>query len=206
MRHKSGFYAVGVTAIVLMVVFMPLSFAQDDPAQLKEQIEDLQNRIEVLEQEKTSPVQRQQWDDPFLQMGRMHEEMDRVFRDLFAQTLNADQGAFSTQMSFNPNYDIKEDKDGYRIVFDMAGLDKDKIDIQINASSITVKGEQNTDKKEQDKDKYFESRTYGSFIQTIPLPEGADTAKVKTEKQGDKLIITMPKKMLNRKEGNTRIR
>ena len=76
----------------------------------------------------------------------------------------------------------------------MAGLDSEKVDIQINDRSITVKGEYSKQDTEENPDSYISSQSYRSIMKTIPLPVDADTTKVKTEKEGDYLVIRLPKK------------
>jgi HSP20 family protein len=168
--------------------------------ELKKQVESLQKRIEQLEAERNNALskpdpyfqRRPQW-DPFEEINRMQQEMDQMFQNSFDRS-GGRQGIFSNQMNFDANFDLKETSDGYEIKIDMQGLDKDKVDIQINEHSITIKGEQSREDTEQGPNQYVRSQSFGSFMRTIPLPMDADTTKVKTEKEGDRLVIRMPKK------------
>ena len=76
----------------------------------------------------------------------------------------------------------------------MTGLDKEKIDIEINEHSITVQGEHSRQDTEESPNRYFSSQSFGSFMKTIPLPVDADTTEIKTEKEGDTLVVRLPKK------------
>ena len=173
---------------------------------LKKQIEKLQNRVDELES--TQKTQQEEEDDswgyfnrrrsnnrwdPFEEIHRMQEEMDNMFQHSFGRS-GGFQGSFSNNMGFDYDFDINETDKGYEIKFDMKGLDKEKIDIEINDHSITVKGEHSMQQTEEGQDRYFSSQSFGSFMKTIPLPVDADTTKVKTEKEGDTLIIKLPKK------------
>ena len=172
---------------------------------LKKQMEILQNRVEELEssQKKQETDEDDSWGvfnrrrskrwDPFEEMNRMQEEMDSMFQHSFGRS-GGTSGAFSNNMSFNYDFDVTETDKGYEIKFDMKGLDKEKLDIEINDHSITVKGEHSMQQTEEGQDRYFSSQSFGSFMKTIPLPLDADTTKVKTEKKGDTLIIKLPKK------------
>ena len=97
-------------------------------------------------------------------------------------------------MSFDHDFDIQETDEGYQIKFDLKGLDQEKVDIDINEHSITVKGEHSAKDTEESENSFFSSQSYGSFMKTIPLPIDADTKKVKTEKEGNSLVIKLPKK------------
>jgi len=73
-------------------------------------------------------------------------------------------------------------------------LNKEKIDIQVNEHSITVKGQQTHEEDKKSPGQSVHAKSIGLFMKTIPLPIDADTAKVTTEHQGDILVIRLPKK------------
>ena len=186
-----------------------VSFAEEQSTEeqtvkeLREQIEMLKNRVEELEQQNQRPPQEDSWElynrrqqqwDPFAEMDRMQAEMNRMFESAFSNRSGSNGGMFSSSMGYNYDIDMKETDDGYVITFDMHGLDQDKIDIQVNTSSITIKGQHSNEETGQGPNQFFQAQTFGSFMQTIPLPTDANTAKIKTEKKGDSLVITMPKK------------
>lgn len=171
-------------------------------ADLKKQVETLQKKVDELESEKKqSPIAVQDQfqggigfvGDPFEDINKMQEQMDRMFQNSFGRS-GAKQGIFSSNMSFDPDFDLKQTDKGYEIRFDMKGMDKNKIDIQINDHSITIKGEQSRKDKKESQNQYFSSESFGSFMKTIPLPADADTTKIKTEKEGDSIVIRLPKK------------
>ncbi|MBL8012778.1 MAG: Hsp20/alpha crystallin family protein [Candidatus Omnitrophica bacterium] len=192
-------------ALLAVVLFSsgPLYAADPEPdvAALNQKIEALQRRVDQLEAEKKNAwgagsvhglQGSPQW-DPFEQMNQMQQEMDQMFQNSFGQP-GARPGVFSGDLSFGQDFDFKETKDGYQYTFDMTGLDKDKVDIQINAQSITLKGEQSRKNDVQGPNQRVSSQSFGTFLKTIPIPNDADVAKVKTEKVNDSLIIHIPKK------------
>ena len=204
MAKKKQFTA-GVIVLLGFVFLYPTlsSYAEEDIEVLRQQIQRLQERIKQLEASR-SPVeskdslgpmwrQRDLW-DPFAEMERMQEEMDKMFQDSFRFGGPSSRGMFKSDMYYDDNFDMKEEKDKYVIKFDMRGLNKDKLDIDINKHSITVRGEHSAEETEQGPDRYFRSQRFGTFLKTIPLPIDADTSRVKSEKKGDHLVITLPKK------------
>jgi HSP20 family protein len=180
------------------------SYADEDVDDLKKQIEALQKRVDELE---SSRDQKQgnnalgifdqrgngPW-DPFSEMDRIQEEMNRMFENSYNRRGNSGQGVFGDTMSFGHDVKVDDTGEGYEIKFDTAGLDKEKIDIEVNQHSITIKGEQSQQDTEESENRYFSSQSYGSFMKTIPLPVDADTDKMKTEKEGNILVIRIPKK------------
>lgn len=186
-----------LTGVFILVSSLPLK-AQEDPNELKEQIKALQKRVEELEsQQRVAPTNRSpfgqgDW-NPFAEMERMQREMDRLFADAYNDQ-TAPSGMFSSNMVFNQELNLKETDKGYEITFDMVGLNKDKIDLQINKNSITVSGQYQEEHKEENPNSIIQSSRFGTFLKTIPLPVDADTSKMTTEQKGNELVITLPKK------------
>lgn len=183
------------------------SQAEENIEELKEQIEALQQRVEELEATQQNSQQGQEQDDwgffnsrgsggwdPFSEMDRIQQEMNRMFQNSYHRRGSFSPGMFSNAMSFDYDLEVEEIDDGYQLKVDMTGLDEEKIDIQINEHSITVTGEHSKQEDTQNPHSRFSSRSFGSFTRTIPLPVDADTAAVKTEKEGDYLVIRLPKK------------
>lgn len=200
MRKLGMLLVIGISVgLICIGGFLPIA-SGETTEELKAQIEALQRRVEELESARApmsgdESLRAQPSWDPFAEMYRMQEEMNRMFQGAFSRRGSGfGPGVFSNNMSFESDLDIQENGDGYEIRFDLQGLNKDKVDIQINEHSITVKGEYSRDDRQEGLGNYFHSQKYGSFMKTIPLPVDADTAKVKTEKEGDSLVIRLPKK------------
>jgi len=203
---KAGHAFITIILAVIVTILLKSvipSFAEDNTEGLKKQIELLQKRVEELEaernQEPTGPLglfnrrRTQSW-DPFEEMQRMQEEMDRMFQDSFSWGGPSSKGMFRSDMYYDDNFGMREEKDKYIIEFDMSGLNQKKIDVEINQESITVKGEYSEEIKEKQQNRTFSSKSYGTFLKSIPVPEDADTAKMKSEKKGNMFIVTLPKK------------
>ncbi len=180
------------------------AYPEEDVNELKRQIEVLKKRVEELEAIKTRPVvgiSRVRMnpsdtvdEDPFVDMERFQEEMDQTFQKSLNLSNQPGSGIVSSMMNFDTNLDFRENEDGYIITFNMTGLDQDKIDVQINEHSITLKGEQTLRNEQKNPNGYSQSQAYGSFMKTVPLPEDADVTKIKTEKETGRLVIKIPRK------------
>ncbi len=189
-----------VFAFSASFIFANPALAKDKTtAELQKQIDILQKRVDELETEKKQPLgfmmpeMNKAW-NAFDEMQKMQEEMNQVFQDSFKQTEDIAKGAFSNNMSYEANFEMKDQKDKYVLEVDMKGFDQDKTKIEVSKQYVTVKGEQSTEKKQESDNSYAASKSFSSFMRTIPLPKDADTSKMKSDKQGDKLIIAFPKK------------
>lgn len=97
-------------------------------------------------------------------------------------------------MFYDSDFDIEETADKYIVKLEVGGVNKDKLNVEINRVSITVSGEHSAIEKEQNPHGFYSSHSVGSFLRTIPLPDYADTERVNTEVNDDMVIITLPKK------------
>lgn len=191
----------GILSAGLLLTAPHRVWAQESVQELKQQIDALKAKVAELESRQNIPLPgavvprmmgQSHW-DPLAEMERMHNEMERMFNSSFSQTFSPQQGMFSNQLFFD-NSQIKETKDGYLITLNIAGFDKDKLEINVDEHAVSISGEYKGEEKQQGKNSVFESHSYGKFLNTIPLPKDADVTKMKTEKKGDHLEIFLPKK------------
>jgi HSP20 family protein len=195
-----------ILLIVLVIGFAtPQVWADDQIEALKSQIEALRQRVEELEagDSSASKLSRQdgpqsgytgQW-DPFREMQRLHEEMNQMFKQSFQRFPFQDQGGiFNQDVIWNDNFDIKETGNGYELKLNTAGFDQNHMDIEIQGQMITISGQKLVQEENTDSDSRMSSRSFGSFVRSIPLPDDADTTRVETKKDGDLLTIKIPKK------------
>jgi HSP20 family protein len=203
-RQKKFMLAFSLTVFVVLVLVHGRAVADDVEtiAELKQQVEKLQKRLDALESRgQEPPPERQKYLQPefggskgLLEgVQQMQERMDQMFQNSFSHS-ELGTGVFSGNMNFEYDVNLNETENGYEVTFDMKGLDQDKLDIQIKEHSVTVKGEQSQDDTQKSPERYMRSQSYGSFMKTIPLPIDADTSKAKTEKEGGILVIKLPKK------------
>ena len=170
---------------------------------LQAQIAALQEKVEQLEA--STPAQigqtplatpnQNSW-DPLAEMDRMQAEMNRLFRHAFTNPgfSAAGSGMFRNSMVFDNSFNLDETDTGYKITFDIQGYDRDKIDISIHDQTLTISGQQSQDKEETGPEAFMKSQSFGSFMRTVQLPSDADTEKMQTSRNGDRLVISIPKK------------
>lgn len=89
--------------------------------------------------------------------------------------------------------DVREDKTGVTVQADLPGLNEDDIDITLQDSLLTIRGEKKTEKEEKDETYYMMERSFGSFSRSITLPYKADVTKVDAEYKQGVLTIKIPR-------------
>lgn len=117
---------------------------------------------------------------------------DRFFEDFYTPQLK--QKFENFQMS--PNVEAHETKDQYSFKFDLPGVTKDQIKIDLHENTLTVSGERKEEKKDEQKDRktHLSEVYYGSFMRSFTLPEGVNAEKAEAKFENGVLFLTVPKK------------
>jgi HSP20 family protein len=97
--------------------------------------------------------------------------------------------------NFNPSCEITENKTHYLAKFDLPGINKDQIKIDLHDNVLTVSGERKEERKEDDKDnkRHVSEVFYGSFMRSFTLPVKVDPEKVDAKYDAGVLTIAVPK-------------
>ena len=98
---------------------------------------------------------------------------------------------------FNPRSEVSETKTHYNFKFDLPGLTKDQIKVELLDNRLTVSGERREEKKEEDKERktHFSEVFYGSFTRSFDFPTSVDAEKVDAKYDNGVLTLAVPKTM-----------
>ena len=115
----------------------------------------------------------------------------RVFED----TVNR---LFSEQAArpWSPAVDIFETENELLLKADLPGLEMKDIEIQIENSTLSLRGERKYENSSKDGGFHRVERGYGSFVRYFTLPETVDPEKVNADYKQGVLTVTLPKKEL----------
>lgn len=118
----------------------------------------------------------------------MENEMDRF---LSASPL-AWPGEYEG-FDFAPSCNVKENAKEYIVQFDIPGVKKDEIKIELDNNRLSVSGERKESKEEKDSKSYFSESYYGSFMRSFALPTAVDQSKVDASFENGVLTVKVPK-------------
>ncbi len=92
-----------------------------------------------------------------------------------------------------PAVDIKENDNSFVIMADIPGVKPEDIEVHMDNGLLTIKGERESEKKEESDEFKRVERTYGSFYRRFSLPDTADAEKINAESDHGVLKITIGK-------------
>lgn len=127
--------------------------------------------------------------NPFREFSRMEENFDRLFNEM----TNMKKGTGGEIAEFSPSCDISEDAANYTLKFDLPGVPKEQVHVEVNGDQLTVRAERREEKKTDDKKKHLSEIFYGSYSRSFTLPAPMDDKKVNAKFENGVLTIQVPK-------------
>ena len=135
--------------------------------------------------------------DPFDELRRMEEWMDRVFRETWVPYYIERQAlpkAAEEELAetATPYIDIRDKEDKLIITADVPGVEKEAITINIRGEMLEITAEKK--EKEEKEERYIRrERRYTKFYRAIPLPTKVNKDEVKASLKNGVLQIELPK-------------
>ncbi len=125
--------------------------------------------------------------EPWSLFDQLRREMERGLT-----TQSGEVSSVATS-DWVPAVDIKETEDSFVIVADIPGVKPEDIEVQMDNGVLTIKGEKQTENKEEHEDFKRVERSYGSFYRRFSLPDTADPESVSAKSDHGVLEITVSK-------------
>jgi HSP20 family protein len=125
--------------------------------------------------------------EPFRMLTRLQNDFERLF-----QELGEVEPRFPSS-DFSPSCELTEEKGNYIMKFDMPGVKKEDIKIEMDGNQLTVSAERREGKKSEDKKGRYSEISYGSYQRSLTLPNAVDEKKVDAKFENGVLTLTMPK-------------
>ena len=119
--------------------------------------------------------------NPFALMRQFADDMDRSFGQ--APTNGA---------AWSPAIEVKRKNNDLVVTAELPGLKKEDVKITVSGDLLTLEGERKQEKEEKREGFYHSERSYGKFLRSIALPEGAKADQANAEYKDGMLEITIP--------------
>jgi HSP20 family protein len=122
--------------------------------------------------------------------NRMNRFMQRAFTEPFGEQFGT---AMSEPIGWVPAMDIVETAKELTVTAELPGIDQKDIDVSVEDGVLTIRGEKNDEREQEDKRVYLYERSYGSFQRAFTLPTNVDATKVAAEFAKGVLKVHLPK-------------
>ena len=115
---------------------------------------------------------------------------DNIFDDFFNDSLFF-KSNFKNE--FTPNADIAETDKSFEFSFDLPGVKKSDLSIEMNNGNITISGERKMENNKNGKNYHSLESSYGKFSRSFELPTGINENKINAKFTDGILNISIPK-------------
>lgn len=126
--------------------------------------------------------------NPFREFSFMDNSFGRLFNELDAFRRSSDVEAW-----FSPACDIVDSKTHYTLKFDMPGIDKNDLKVELKDHQLTVSAERKTEQETDENNKYLSEIRYGSYTRIFELSEQVDEKKIEAKLDNGVLTLKVPK-------------
>lgn len=124
-------------------------------------------------------------------LREMQKQIDRLFEEF--PHFPAPTSEFGLSGAVNPRCDMTEDANNYFLKFEMPGIPKDQIKVEVNNNVLVVSAERKEEKKKEDERKYYSEFSYGSYYRSMALPTLVDDKKIEASFENGVLSLKLPK-------------
>jgi HSP20 family protein len=101
---------------------------------------------------------------------------------------------YTHTVGFQPSCDISETESHYMVSFDMPGVKKENIKVEVQGNKLVVSGERQREAAVQDGEATLRTeRVYGKFERSFLLPNSANAEKIEAHFENGILNVALPK-------------
>ena len=135
--------------------------------------------------------------DPWTDIDRVFDEMRnrlsevwdlRPFGSLFAPVERFDSGFFRAART-----DVTDSGTAYKIVAEVPGIPKEKLDIRVRGTSVEIRGESSASTASKEAEYVHRERTYTGYFRRLELPEPVVATEAKAKVENGLLELELPK-------------
>lgn len=128
------------------------------------------------------------YNNPWSLLNNLQREL---YDPAFSNTDNDDASVATA--SWAPSVDISENEKEFTLLADIPGVNPSDIEISMEKSVLTIKGERSSEKVDEAENYRRAERQSGQFYRRFTLPDSADADKIEAKSEHGVLRITIPK-------------
>ena len=130
--------------------------------------------------------------DPFRDLMSLQDEVNRLFRHSFLRGPGESTDLARATAAWAPSVDVYEREGKLFVEAELPGLEASDIDISLEDSVLTVKGERKFEGEVKEENYHRMERAYGYFERRVGLPRKVDEENIHATVTDGVLKVEMP--------------
>jgi len=133
------------------------------------------------------------WRSPFREFSRMQERMERMMNEMMASfpfERSALEGGL--ERAWTPACTVNREEDRYVLNFDLPGVRKEDIDLQITEDQLIVSGKRSSEKHEKTEGRERVERMAGHYFRSFALPSDIEKDQITANYENGVLEVVLP--------------
>ncbi len=131
--------------------------------------------------------------EPWSLLDRFNQQLNQLgYADKSLSNNDNDYSNIVTS-HWRPAVDIKEEADRFLITADLPGVDPKDIEITMDDGVLTIKGERQSEAREEKEGYKRVERVSGTFYRRFSLPDTADAERIEAKGKDGVLEVSLPK-------------
>jgi HSP20 family protein len=118
----------------------------------------------------------------------LNREVDRFFNSFLTKADHAE-----VENIVSPSMEVEETDNHFNISFELPGVEKDDLKIEMKEDVLTVSGEKKSQNVVNEKNYHYSERSFGKFKRAIEINSSVVNDKINAEFKNGVLFISLPK-------------
>ena len=142
--------------------------------------------------------------NPMREMNRLQRRMNRMLDEYFNESLPSifreSNLPVEEQEAFLPPCDVSETDQHYVMSFDLPGVKKEEVKIEVKDSQLIVSGQRKRESRETETGTMSHERYFGTFMRSFTLPADIDATQVQAHFENGVLQVALPKTQITQRK------
>lgn len=126
-------------------------------------------------------------------IGQIMRDFDGFFRDFDRLMHPLKEPMGSLTQEWEAGFELKETDKAYLMSFDLPGVKKENINLEIAGDRLTISAERKAEEEVKDSTYYFTRKSYGKFEKSFRLPDDVNKDNIEGNFEDGVLELFVPK-------------
>jgi HSP20 family molecular chaperone IbpA len=135
------------------------------------------------------------WEEPFVMMRRMTEDMDQIFERFLGRPMygaKANQAMTPAGATWSPPLEVAQRDNQLVVRADLPGVKQEDVHVEIKNDRLVIEGDRRPEQQREGQGFSRTERSYGHFYRALALPDGINPEQASASMRDGVLEVLVP--------------